>query len=208
MEINSDLKEKLGKYRECPGYVWPYIKEYFNNSESEFTKFLDGLDSGNAKKFLHALFFYWAHNPLRKMSEDQKSPNFDVFVYILTLSIVEFLMQDVSKNPWHRVERFFRDNLEDGEGQFLDCQIKARKGGVFLDRAAVRILYDMRNNFIHQAEAFPLISQDGAEFASVKYVVSPSGNEEDSYLADVRIRLRDYLDIFWKCYFRFFGLEA
>ena len=141
MKIDLALKKKLGRYWECTSYVWPYVREHFNSDEGKFIEFLERLDSHDAQKCLYSLFFYWAQNPVREKSNEQRSPNFDVFVYLLTLSVIEFLMQS-TKNPWDRIDKFFNKYLNKEEMNFLNKQIKARREGRILkDKAAIRILF-------------------------------------------------------------------
>jgi hypothetical protein len=67
------------------------------------------------------------------------------------------------------------------------------------------ILYDMRNEFIHNAQWFNLIENTSGAFASISVTKHKNkGETYTRYIADVRIQFKDYLRFFWEAYLKYF----
>ena len=179
---------------------WNYLGENFRNMDDYFG-FLESLSEHQYNKFLYAVFFYWAHD-LYRLIEGIEDPNIDGFMYQITLSIVEYLNESIPVGQKERIKDFFTNYFSDPEKEELKSKIIARPiGSTKLPQIeSWEVLYEMRNEFIHNAKWFVMRFGDG--FASLGKVKKRDGTE---YLADIRVKFEEYSKLFWKAYLRYFG---
>lgn len=184
--------------KRCTEAAFEYLNPFFD-SQDEFIDFLDTLNDEQIKKFLHLIHFYWAHDVFRNCTMSKSRP-LDIFSVLTTLSIVEFLMKQSFNISWDRVNNFFSNYLKPEEIQYINDKIQARNTTNKKD--AIRILYEMRSEFVHNAQWFYLHNAMG--FATIDKVVERSGNY---YVAVIKLSHKEYLDLFWKAFLRSFGMH-
>jgi len=176
-------------------YFRPYLE-----TKDRLYQFLSGLSKKNLEKLLHSIHFYWAHDVFRLCKEMPRGRPLDIYVYLSTLSIVEFLMSSHNKSgSWREISGFFGKYLLPSEKKKINSEIQAHNNKT---KKAVRILYDMRNEFVHNAQWFYFHGDMG--FATIDKVNKHSGN---SYAAVIKLGRDEYLELFWKAFLRFFNLK-
>lgn len=183
---------------------WIYLALYFKD-EKDYFGFLERLSGEKFEKFLRSIFFYYAHDLYRLIQKSNLRENIDGFMFQNTLSIIEYLNQDISDKSRKRVRVFFADNLSKGHKNYLNDKIRAyekNSASTPIKKDAWDILLDVRNRFIHAAKWFSLIRENGEEFAALSLSKDTNGKE---YFADIRIRYLDYLNIFWMGFLMYFG---
>lgn len=199
-KVNVEVKKIDGHYSGRRIEVaFEYLNLFFG-SQNEFMDFLKALNSEQIEKFLHSMHFYWVHDVFRNCKMSASRP-LDIFSVLTTLSIAEFLMKQSSLNTvWDRISNFFGNYLNEEEKQDLNKKIQARAETNRKD--AIRILYEMRNEFVHNAQWFYL--HGGMGFATIDKVIELSG---DYYVAVIKLSHKEYLELFWKAFLRSFGLR-
>ena len=173
--------------------------EYLKNilpSQDDFLKFLERLDSETKEKFLYSTHFYWNHDVFRMCAKMPEEKPLDIFVIVITFAIIENLLQDV-EGSHNRIKDFFTNNLESQEREEFKLQNNNDSG-----KDAIDVLYDARNDFIHNAQRFYFHNTNG--FAEVNQINRRNG---DSYLGVIKLSREEYVKLFWKAFLRFSGYE-
>ncbi len=182
---------------------WEYLKGYFSD-ENEYFVFLEQTSKDQFEDFLYTIFFYYTHD-LYRIPDKERIVNIDGFMYQITLSIIEYLNKE-TESPRERIKDFIK--------YFSTHNIKALNEAITarsLTKIPVQlefweILYDMRNEFIHEAHWFNLIEQNSEAFASLSGLKHRNKDRtEIQYLGDIRIKFQEYLRFFWEAYLKYFG---
>jgi len=180
--------------------AWEYFEPYLK-TKSKLYQFLSSIPEENLEKLLHSIHFYWAHDVFRLCEGMPKERPLDIYVYLSTLSIVEFLMSSHNKSgSWGKISGFFDKYLLPSEKKKINSEIQAHNDKT---KEAVRVLYDIRNEFVHNAQWFYFHGDVG--FATIDKVNKHSGN---SYAAVIKLGRDEYLELFWKAFLRFFNFKV
>jgi len=199
----TDKGQFQGRSKEIIEKGWDYLKKYFRDTDDYFG-FLESLSKDKYEKFLYTIFFYWSHDLFRIIEKKIKDPNILGFMYQITLSMVEYLNENISNQPRERIEDFFTKYFSDSGKIELRNKIIARP----INKATLsqmepwEILYDKRNEFIHRARWF--VMRFEGSFASLSKIKRKNGNE---YFADIRLHFLEYLRLFWEAYLKYFGRQ-
>lgn len=183
-----------------PGYLgrrvevgFEYLKNFFS-SQSDFLGFLEKLDPKTREEFLYSTHFYWNHDVFRMCTEMPEERPLDIFIVIITFAIIENLVQDVKGQ---RIKNFFTNNLKSTEIKEFKLQDHNDSG-----KDSVDVLYEARNDFIHNAQRFYFHNTNG--FAEVNQINRRNG---DSYLSVIKLSREEYVRLFWKAFLRFFNYK-
>jgi len=197
--IDNDLKGKIPHILQVS---WDYLSDYFTDRD-EYLSFLLKLSTkGKYNCFLYTMFFFWAHDLRRMIDKEIKDPNIYGFMYQVTLSIIEYLNNNTSPRSKKRLENFFKNYFSKSDKRKIEKGIVVKPyNSNFLPQLDFwEVLYDMRNEFIHNAQWFILRFED----SDASYV-SITRNNGDKYLARIEIHFSEYLKLFWRAYLRYFG---
>ena len=154
------------------------------------------------------MFFYWAHD-LYRMIKEEADYNIDGFMYQITLSITEYLSD--GENPKKRIRKFTK-HFSPETCKTLNKVIIAHlpKKTEQLKLEFWEILYDMRNDFIHEASWFNIPNNKSttrAFISSSKHRIFNSEKKNIEYIIEVRIKFQEYLEYFWEAYLDYFGYK-
>jgi len=179
---------------------WSYLRHLFKN-EGEYFSFLENLSQDEYEKFLYTIFFYWAHD-LYRIVREKESFNIDGFMYQITLSITEYLSN--GKSPKEKVRKFIGYFSSEACKKLNKAIIAHRiKNTTQLNLQFWEILYDMRNQFVHEACWFDIPDKNSPSHV----FISLSKHNSIEYVVEAKIRFQEYLKFFWEAYLNYFGYK-
>ena len=203
---NDALKIKTQRIVEVS---WDYLCEQFKD-EKDYLGFLSGLSVKKYEDFLYTMFFYWAHDLYRIVKEEEVS-NIDGFMYQITLSMTEYLSD--GEYPKEKISNFTKhfssDICKEINKKIIAHPLNKKE---VLNLEFWEILYDMRNDFVHEAQWFDMPDQKSkakAFLSLTKHRIYNSQNPKKYivYAVEAKIKFQEYLKFFWQAYLDYFGYK-